>query len=217
MASVNERQPLLQPEDVQTAPLDDEIASQDSFNDGLEGSNGTKKAELAYKLPAVMLNFATTGLGQSAIGALIPEIEAYYSLRNGPTAFIFPTAIAGYFIAVFLMEKLHSTFGRRGIAFAGPTMRLLVCGILVLGPPFPVALVSYLIFGFGTGFTDAGLCAWGSGVPFANIVQGAMHGSWSVGCVMGPLVAVQIIERGWQWFGFYRILVGIFSHGFSQY
>ena len=167
------------------------------------------KAQLTTKLPAVMLNFATTGLGQSAIGALIPDIETYYHLKNGPTAFIFPSVIMGYFAAVYLMETMHQRYGRRGLAIVGPLARIAGCGILAFGGPFPVALMSYLIFGFGTGFTDAGLCAWGSGVPFANVVQGIMHGTWSVGCVFGPLVVVHFVDGRMPWYGFYRLLVGI--------
>lgn len=75
------------------------------------------------------------------------------------------------------------------------------------GPPFPLVLCGYLVFGIGTGFTDAGFCAWGSGVPYTNVVQGIMHGAWSTGCVLGPQVVALIFRKGHAWYSFYFILV----------
>lgn len=78
---------------------------------------------------------------------------------------------------------------------------------LLFGPPFPVALAGYFLYGVGTGLTDAGFCAWGSSVPYTNIVQGIMHGSWSSGCVLGPQVVAFILRKEVPWFSFYKILV----------
>jgi hypothetical protein len=76
------------------------------------------------------------------------------------------------------------------------------------GPAFHVLLVGYGVFGVGTGLTDSGFCAWGSGVPFTNIVQGVIHGAWSTGCVLGPQVVALMLNRGQPWYCFYRLLVG---------
>lgn len=131
----------------------------------------------------------------------------YFGLKNGPTAFIFPAALVGYLTAVSAIQSIHVRFGRRAIAFLGPLFRILGGGILLSGPPFPLALAGYFAFGIGTGFTDAGFCAWGSSAPYTNIVQGIMHGSWSIGCVLGPQAVAMILRRGGLWYHFYWFLV----------
>ena len=105
------------------------------------------------------------------------------------------------------IQTIHLRFGRRGIAFLGPILRITGVLVLLWGPPFPVALLGYFVFGLGTGLTDAGFCAWGSGVPYTNVTQGIMHGSWSTGCVLGPAVVVLLSQKGLAWFAFYRVLV----------
>lgn len=134
-------------------------------------------------------------------------MEVFFGLKNGPTAFIFPAALVGYLVAVCAIQTIHMRFGRRAIAFLGPSFRILGGIALLTGPPFPLALAGYFVFGIGTGLTDAGFCAWGSSVSYTNVVQGIMHGSWSTGCVLGPQVVAFILRRGVPWFGFYRFLV----------
>lgn len=137
----------------------------------------------------------------------VPQIEAYYGLKNGPTAFIFPSAVIGYLIAVSAIQAIHVRFGRRAIALMGPMIRILGGFTLLFGPPFPVVLGGYCLYGIGTGLTDAGFCAWASSVPYTNVVQGIMHGSWSTGCVLGPQVVAIIQHKGVPWFSFYQLLV----------
>lgn len=98
-------------------------------------------------------------------------------------------------------------FGRRGIALLGPSLRVIGTVVLMFGLPFPLTLCGYLVFGIGTGLTDAGFCAWGSGLPYTNVVQGIIHGSWSMGCVLGPQAVALILRNGKPWFWFYRLLV----------
>ena len=205
-----ERQPLLHTESgAADTPLDSQ--HQQTINTDVAHSPPVGwpafRDELVLKLTAVVLNFLITGLSASAIGAMIPDIEAFYDLKNGPTAFIFPAQLAGYLTAVGAIQSIHYRFGRRGIALFGPLCRILGASMLFCGSPFPIALAAYFVFGLGTGMTDAGLCAWGSSVPYTNVVQGVIHGAWSTGCVAGPVAAALVLHKWHIWYRFYGLLV----------
>jgi hypothetical protein len=62
------------------------------------------------------------------------------------------------------------------------------------------------VFGYGTGLTDTAWNAWASGMSRPNVVQGILHGSFSVGCVIGPVLA-SLILRGSAWPLLYGVLV----------
>ena len=84
--------------------------------------------------------------------------------------------------------------------------RLAPAAVLGTGPPFPFLLASFFVFGFGTGLTDSGWCAWASCLPYANVVQGFLHGAFGVGCVLGPFIAVSIIDKGYGWYTLFRLI-----------
>ena len=71
-----------------------------------------------------------------------------------------------------------------------------------------MALTGYFCLGLGTGLSDSGFCAWAGNAPRTNIIQGLMHGSFSVGAVLGPLMATEASNNGFEWYMFYRMMVG---------
>lgn len=90
--------------------------------------------------------------------------------------------------------------------------RLIASLILACGPPFYIVLPTYFILGFGVGLSDTAFCTWGSKVPFANVVQGLMHGSFSAGALLGPVLALAFTRQNLGWYIFYRAYVSsIFS------
>lgn len=159
------------------------------------------------KLLSVIFDFFVVGVYQSALGALIPEIERFYHLGDGATASLFVVQTAGYVCATTLIQHIHLRFGRRGIALISPFLRLSAAALLSMGPSFPVALLIYCLLGFGTGLADACWCTWASALSYNNVCQGMMHGAFSAGCVAGPITALAIVKKGFGWNGFYAITV----------
>jgi fucose permease len=155
----------------------------------------------------VIFDFFVMGVCQTAVGALIPDIERFYRLSDGATASLFVAHMGGYLCATAVTQHLHLRLGRRGIALLAPLFRLSAAAILSTGPCFTVALATYSLFGLGTGLADAGWCAWASSLPYANICQGMMHGAFSTGCVVGPIAALAVLKKGFDWYGFYRFAV----------
>ena len=113
----------------------------------------------------------------------------------------------GYLCAAVVIHTIHSRLGWRGIAILSPVLRLTSVVILSTGPAYPMALTGYFGLGLGTGLSDSGFCAWAGNAPRTNVVQGLMHGSFSVGAVLGPLVATEVSKNGFEWYMFYRMMV----------
>lgn len=211
VSSSSEREPLLRSTD------DEHIIS----NESQGCSNGRDNDEPSqtkhtpqwqhqdtFKLLAVIFDFFMMGVYQTAVGALIPNLERFYDHGDGATASIFVVHMAGYLCATAAIESIHVRVGRRGVALMSPIIRLLAAAVLSTGPPFNVALAAYSLFGFGTALVDAGWCAWASSLPYASVCQGFMHGGFSTGAVFGPVVALAVLKRGFEWYGFYRLAVG---------
>lgn len=140
------------------------------------------------------------------------QIESYYHITDGPTAFIFPAGVAGYLFATLIIQKILDEHGWRGIALFASASRLAASLLLSTGPPFYIVLLAYFILGFGIGLSDSGFCAWGSKVPLANIVQGMMHGSFSAGALLGPILALYLARRAFGWYTFYQSYVSGFIY-----
>lgn len=85
--------------------------------------------------------------------------------------------------------------------------RLIASLILASGPPFYVVLPTYFLLGFGVGLSDTAFCTWGSRVSYANVVQGLMHGSFSGGALLGPMLALAFTRQNLPWYMFYRAYV----------
>lgn len=208
-AVTNEREPLL-PSSDSVRPLNTTLY--DEPFDKIQSPpprlwSLIRQFEYKFKVLAVMFCFFTTGMLLTAIGVLLPDIESYYKLNDTQASMIFPIAVVGYICGTVSLTKTISRFGWRGIATAAPILHIVAVGILSSGPTFVLVLIAHFIAGLGTGHSDAGFCAWASKLPFANVVQGLMHGSFSVGCIIGPMICVSVQKHELGWYVYYWIMI----------
>lgn len=105
---------------------------------------------------------------------------------------------------------LRTRWGWRGVSMAIWVLHLSSLAILSCNGSFPTIMVGHYLFGCGYGLSDSGFCAWASKVRHTNAVQGLMHGCFSVGASLGPLVAAALAGRDYAWFVFYRVLVSLY-------
>ncbi|KAH8805054.1 major facilitator superfamily domain-containing protein [Xylogone sp. PMI_703] len=198
----SEREPLLD-HDPPEQPRDD---------GGVE--DGTSSDPATVKVLSVMICFGSIGLYTASIGALIPLLERYYSIQDATVAWVFILNVVGYLVGAANLERVHLFWGRRGVAFITAILHILGISVLTTNPPYLVTLLAYFFFGIGTGCADAGFCAWAANVRNVcnvNAVQGLIHGSFSVGCVIGPLIVATIDKLGLDWSVFYMIMLGAFG------
>lgn len=159
-----------------------------------------------FKLGAGMLDFWISGLAMTAVGTLLPRIEEQYDLRDDIASFIFAAVVTGYLAATALAQMIVLRMGLRGATLISPASRLLASVLLALRLPFPAVLLAYSLFGFGTGLTDTAFNAWAAGSNRPNIVQGFLHASFAVGCVLGPIGVAEMLKR-YSWSHFYVAMV----------
>jgi fucose permease len=158
------------------------------------------------KLLATSFNYFITGIIVTALGALIPSIESYHGISDSQIAAIFPCTVAGYLCSTLSIQYVHFRLGRLGVGYVSSILRLIALVLLSAGPSFSFCLLAFAILGFGTGLTDSGWSAWAANLKNPNIVQGPLHGAFGVGCILGPVIAVALIDRRYSWYDIYRIV-----------
>jgi fucose permease len=154
-----------------------------------------------------MYSFATLGLFNSSIGAILPLLSSYYTLTDLQVSVVFLVGPLGYIVAAQCSSAIHQRFGQLGIAFLGPVLQIISAGLLCSCLPFGVVLLGFAVQGLGTGLLDGSWCAWAGQMDKANTISGLLHGSYSVGAAVGPLLVTYLTERNWAWYEWYYMLV----------
>ena len=209
------RQPLLRsPEEARISSHDqvhrNDVTGADDDDEQAESKHVQRwQHQGTFKLIAVIFDFFMMGVLQTAVGALVPDIERFYHLKDGPTASIFVVQLAGYLCAAATIQRIHLRLGRRAIALFSPLLRLAAAALLATGAPFHMTLPMYCLLGFGVGLADGSWCAWVTGPPYASVCQGMMHGAFSLGCIVGPISALAVLKSGNNWYSFYIFAVSL--------
>ncbi len=139
---------------------------------------------------------------------LIPYLEPYYDLNDTTVSLIFLAPLAGYLTTASLNSTVHAQFGQRGVAVIAPICQVLQAMVFSFHPPYFVILMSFAILGFAIGLVDSAWCAWAGGLRKANIVQGFLHGSFSLGATVGPFIATSMLTKAkLEWYTYYYVLV----------
>ncbi|KAB8260285.1 major facilitator superfamily domain-containing protein [Aspergillus pseudonomiae] len=161
------------------------------------------------KTAATFWSFLVMGANDAAYGPLIPYLEEYYNLSYTVVSLVFLSPLGGYTLAALLNNKIHTTLGRRGVAWISPGCHLLAYIVNCVHPPYPVLVVSFIFAGFGNGLADSAWNAWIGNMANANELLGLLHGLYGVGAVLSPLVATSLItEAKVPWYYFYYIMIG---------
>jgi fucose permease len=136
------------------------------------------------------------------------QFERHYSINDAQAALVFPAGVFGYLIATATTERIQSRKGRRGIAVVSSASRVLFALLLSSAPTFPLFLFGFVGFGYGTRLTDTAWNSWASSTSQPNVIQGILHGSFSVGCVAGPALATIVLRKS-AWPMLYGVLVSL--------
>ncbi|KAF2183790.1 MFS general substrate transporter [Zopfia rhizophila CBS 207.26] len=161
-----------------------------------------------WRILVTFTSFAIMGASDGVYGLIIFQIREDFNLSTTVVSLIFMTPFAGYTLATIAVNKIHMTFGQRGIAIIGPLCHLIPFLIMAVHPPFPVYLVVYAFVGLGNGLTDAAWNAWIGDMVNANALMGFLHAFYGLGATVSPTIATGMIKRGLNWWLFYYTLVG---------
>jgi fucose permease len=166
---------------------------------------------LAFRVAAAMYSFAMLGLFNSSIGAVLPRIASHYNLTDLQVSLVFVVGPIGYIIAAQASSVIHHHFGQFGIASLGPVLQIIAAGLLSLPYHFGLVLVGFAVQGLGTGLLDGSWCAWAGSLESASTISGLLHGSFSAGAAVAPILVTLLITNGYTWFEWYYALVSLSS------
>ena len=144
---------------------------------------------------------------------ILYQIEQDYGLTYTIAALIFLTPFAGYTFSALFSDRLHVKYGRRGMAFIGPCLKMIAYIIISIHPPFPVVAAILALAGVANGILDAAWNAWISQFPSTNELLGVLHGFYGLGATISPLIATSMITKynlgWWQFFYLMSALLAV--------
>lgn len=205
------------------SPVPDEDAS--SFgstqsHSACVGEDRHRPAGTTTMVLATLLSFLILGLIVSTPGVILPHLELHYRLNDVQASLIFLVAPLGYLVGARLNEPIHRRLGRRGIAFIAPLCQVLFTGTAAtFHDPrrggFALFLVATVVGNIGSGLVDGSWCAWAGGLGGrrTNTVQGLLHGSFSIGAGLGPLISGTMFSVAkapwWTWYYVLLLIVAV--------
>ena len=138
------------------------------------------------------------------------QIEADYHTSYLVTSLVFLSPFSGYAIAALFSDSLHRLFGRRGIAFFGPTCKITAYIVISTHPRYPAVVAVLSLAGMGNGLLDAAWNAWIGTMDQQNQLLGLLHGCYGLGATISPLVGTAMVTKGQLgWWTFYYIMAGL--------
>jgi len=102
-----------------------------------------------WRVGACGLTFFTTGINDSAPGALLPYLEKDYKVGYAIVSLIFITNAIGFISAAPSVQAIQSVYGRAKAYMVAIGFMIVGYIALVCSPPFPVVVISFLFLGFG--------------------------------------------------------------------
>ena len=138
------------------------------------------------------------------------QIEQDYHITYTIAALVFLCPFAGYTVAAFVSDRLHVRFGRRGMAFIGPGLKIIAYVVISVHPPFPAVVAILVLVGVANGILDGAWNAWISQFPSTNELLGLMHGCYGLGATISPVIATSMITKyGLGWWEFYYLMTAL--------
>jgi fucose permease len=162
-----------------------------------------------WRMAACCLTFFTTGVNDSAPGALIPYLETDYKIGYAIVSLIFITNAVGFISAAPSVQAMQSRWGRSKAYMLATGLMIIGYVALVCNPPFPVVVISFLLLGFGMALILAINNVFIVNLVNGTIILGAMHGCYGVGGIVSPLIATAMVSRGIRWSYFYFISLSL--------
>ncbi|EMC91884.1 hypothetical protein BAUCODRAFT_152246 [Baudoinia panamericana UAMH 10762] len=162
-----------------------------------------------FRVLAACLVYLGNGLNDSAPGALLPYMEAYYHIGYAVVSTIWIANAVGFILAAFCTDVLHGRVGRARALMISETIMTAGYVMIVCSPPFPAVAVAFFLIGFGYALNLALNNVFCANLANSTAILGASHGSYGIGGIVGPIIATALVSRGVLWSRFYLITIGV--------
>ncbi|OQB95357.1 MAG: Glucose/mannose transporter GlcP [Spirochaetes bacterium ADurb.Bin110] len=165
---------------------------------------------------SLFIVFALFGISMTVIGATLPKIFAEFGWSYMTAGIVIAAGSIGYFLSSYLAGIL---FPLLGIRLTISLSLILICCGLELFARTPIAwlnMMLYFIIGVGQGGIEIAV-DWAvlrMEGPGGGKAMSLMHGAFSIGAVVGPLIIAILISANLEWTLVYRI-IGILFLGIA--
>lgn len=162
-----------------------------------------------WRVLAACLVYLGNGMNDSAPGALIPYMEAYYHIGYAIVSLIWIASAVGFIAAAGVVDALRERVGRARTLMISEAIMTAGYVMTACTPPFGVVVVAYFLIGFGCALNLALNNVFCANLANSTVILGAAHGSYGVGGIIGPIAATSLVSAGVLWSRFFFIMIGI--------
>lgn len=149
------------------------------------------------------------GFSDAAPGALLPTIEAHYSISYSIVSLIWMSNAVGFITVALLSHKIQPWLGREKSIPFGCVCSIIMYALVSSGGPFPLVVVGFFFGGMGIAIVLSQLNIFLSKMDKNSKYLSFFHGSYGIGATISPLLATTMIEHNIKWNYVYLILLGL--------
>jgi fucose permease len=158
--------------------------------------------------------FVSLGLPDTVLGVAWPSLRRGFALAQADVGAALTAGVAGYLVSSTMAGRLTSRFGVGGLlAGSGATVALGLAGYAV-APTWWTFVSMAAIVGLGSGAVDAGINGYAAHHFPARHVNW-LHGFWSVGATIGPVVMTAAVAGATYRLGYAALAAAIAAMGLA--
>jgi len=161
------------------------------------------------------LGFISLGLPDATLGIIWPSLRTEFTLPQSALGLVLVFGTAGYLSSSLLAGALIKRFGVGNLLAASTLLMVTALTGYSLANSWAMFLASAFISGIGSGAIDAGLNTYAAS-HFSEKHMNWLHGCYSVGATLGPVVLTAVLSAGllWRW-GIGALALLMFSLGIA--
>ncbi|KAM9895855.1 hypothetical protein OXX79_007826 [Metschnikowia pulcherrima] len=149
------------------------------------------------------------GFSDAAPGALLPTIEAHYSISYSVVSLIWMSNAIGFITVALLSHKIQPWLGREKSIPVGCVCSIIMYAMVASGGPFPLVVVGFFFGGMGIAIVLSQLNIFLSKMEKNSKYLSFFHGSYGIGATISPLLATTMLEHKVRWNYVYLIILGL--------
>jgi fucose permease len=158
--------------------------------------------------------FVSLGLPDTVLGVAWPSLRRGFVLAQADVGAALTASVAGYLVSSTMAGRLTSRFGVGGLlAGSSATVALGLAGCAV-APTWWTFVSMAAIVGLGSGAVDAGINGYAAHHFSARHVNW-LHGFWSVGATIGPVVMTASVASATYRLGYAALAAAIAAMGLA--
>jgi fucose permease len=162
----------------------------------------------AWLRPLAFLAFVSLGLPDGVLGVAWPFMRRSFGRPLDHLGIVLMLVMIGYLCSSFSAGTLVARMGIGRLLLVSSVLVAASSALWALTPLWLLVPAGALLAGLGAGAIDAGINAFAA-TRWSPRVVTWMHGSWGLGAMLGPLIMVQSVARGFTWRGGYALLAAV--------